>query len=198
MLPGLQTEITAAGVVAGKKLLPITWTKRGAWTELKLPPAPPDRPASLIAVKLQSVPKVDSTIGVHPNLATTIPLEFAEVKDAVKKEIRWMEKFGEWKHANQVSDWKDGGRAVWTVDVAEAGDYHLELHYKGDGKLVWRIETDDGVKLQNQQNSSPVYHSYPFGLLSFKSPGRHTIAVSLVEGPRDKASLQSIRLTPAE
>jgi alpha-L-fucosidase len=120
------------------------------------------------------------------------------VQDATKKEIRWMEKFGEWKHANQVSDWKPTGRATWTVDVAAAGDYRLELNYKGEGKLVWRIETDEGVTLQNQQNSSPIYHEFSFGLLTFKTPGRHTIAVSLVAGPPEKASLQALRLSPAE
>ena len=109
-----------------------------------------------------------------------------------------MEKFGEWKAANQVSDWKAGGQAVWAVNVAEAGDYRLDLNYKGEGKLVWRIDTDEGVKLQNQQNSSPIYHSHPFGLLTFKTPGQHTIAVSLVDGPREKASLQAIRLSPVE
>jgi alpha-L-fucosidase len=45
---------------------------------------------------------------------------------------------------------------------------------------------------------SPIYHSHPFGLITFKTPGQHTIAVSLVDGPRDKASLQSIRLSAAE
>lgn len=198
MLPGLQTEIAAAGIVSGGKLLPVSWKKRGTWTELQLPAAPPDHPASVIAIKLQAAPKVDQTLGLDPNLPTNLLLEFAEVKDATKKEIRWMEKFGEWKFANQVCEWKTGGQAIWTVNVAEAGDYRLELNYKGEGKLVWRIETDEGVKLQNQQNSSPIYHSHPFGLLTFKTPGQHTIAVSLVDGPRDKASLQAIRLSPVE
>lgn len=197
-LPGLQTGITAAGVVTGGKLQPVTWKQRGTWTELQLPAAPPDAPAAVIAVKLQGAPKVDQTLGVFPNASADLLLEFAEVQGATKKEIRWMEKFGEWKHANQVSDWQAGGRAVWTVDVAEAGDYRLDLTYKGEGRLVWRIETDEGVQLQNQQTSTPVYHAYPFGLLTFKAPGRHTIAVSLVEGPKDKASLTAIRLTPAE
>ncbi len=198
LLPGLQTPIVAAGVVSGGKLLPVTWKKRGTWTELQLPPAPPDAPAAVIAVKLQGSPQVDQTLGVHPNGPTSLPVEFVEVTDAVKKEIRWMEKFGEWKFANQVSDWKPTGRATWTVDVAEPGDYRIELNYKGDGKLVWRIETDEGVKLQNQQNSSPIYMAHSFGLLNFKTAGRHTVAVSLVAGPADKASLQAIRLTPAE
>jgi hypothetical protein len=43
-----------------------------------------------------------------------------------------------------------------------------------------------------------VYQAYPFGLLTFQRPGRHTIAVSLVSGPADKASLSAIRLTKAE
>ena len=198
MLPGLQTEIAAAGVVSDGKLLPVTWKKRGTWTELQLPPIPPDHPASVIAVKLRAAPQVDQTLGVHPNLPTSLLVEFAEVKDAIKEEIRWMEKFGEWKAANQVSAWKPSGRAVWTVNVAEAGDYRLDLKYKGEGRLVWRIETDEGLTLQNQQNSSPIYQSHAFGLLTFKTPGQHTLAVSLVDGSRDKASLQAIRLSPVQ
>jgi alpha-L-fucosidase len=198
LLPGLQSEIAAAGVVSGGKLRPVTWKKRGTWTELQLPAAPTDAPASVVALKLPGAPQVDQTLGVFPNASAELLLEFAEVQGATKKEIRWMEKFGEWKHANQVSDWQAGGRAVWTVDVAEAGDYRLALTYKGEGRLVWRIETDEGVKLQNQQTSTPVFHAFPFGLLTFKAPGRRTIAVSLVDGPRDKASLTALRLSPAE
>jgi len=198
MLPGLQTEIAAAGVVSNGKLLPVTWKKRGTWTELQLPPTPPDHPASVIAVKLRAAPQVDQTLGVHANLPTSLLVEFAAVKDAIKEEIRWMEKFGEWKAANQVSAWKPSGRAVWTVNVAEAGDYRLDLKYKGEGRLVWRIETDEGLTLQNQQNSSPIFQSHTFGLLTFKTPGQHTLAVSLVDGSRDKASLQAIRLSPVQ
>ena len=51
---------------------------------------------------------------------------------------------------------------------------------------------------QNQQNSSPIFQSHTFGLLTFKTPGQHTLAVSLVDGSRDKASLQAIRLSPVQ
>lgn len=198
LLPGLRTSIRSAVLRAEGREVPVTWARRGTWTELRLPAQPLERPAAVLAVTLESAPEVDPTIGIHPNLPTALLLEFAEVADATKKEIRWMEKFGEWKFAQQVSDWRAGGRARWTVDVAEAGDYRLELNYRGEGKLVWRIQTDEGFELQNQQNSSSVYHAYPFGLLTFRTPGRHTLSVSLVEGARDKASLQAIRLSPAE
>jgi alpha-L-fucosidase len=198
MLPGLQTPIAAAGIMSGGKLLPVAWKKVGTWTEIQLPPAPSDGPASVIAVKLTGKPQVDQTIGVQPNVTTPLLVEFAEAADATKKEIRWMEKFGEWKHVTQVSDWKPVGRATWTVDVVEPGDYRIDLNYKGEGKLVWRIETDEGVKLQNQQNSSPIYMAHSFGLLTFNTVGRHTITVSLVDGPSDKASLKEISLTRVE
>jgi alpha-L-fucosidase len=198
LLPGLQTEIAAAAVVVGGKLQPVKWTARGTWTELQVPAAPPDRPASVVAVKLNGQAEVDPTLGIHPNAPATLLVEFAEVNGAEKKDIRWMEKFGEWKFASQVSKWSDAGKAVWTADVCEAGDYRLELTYKGEGRLAWRIETDEGVKLQNQQNSSPVYHAYPMGLLTFHKPGKHTIAVSLVDGDRENASLEAVRLSPAD
>lgn len=197
-LPGLQTPIVDAGVVSGGKLIPVTWKKRGTWTELQLPDAAPDSPASVVALKLQTAPQVDQAFGVPPNVPTKLLVEFAEVTAATKERIGWMEKFGEWKKATQVSNWKSGGRAVWSVDVADAGDYRIELEYRGDGRLVWHIETDEGVTLQNQQNSSAVYHSYPFGLLTFKRPGKHTITVSLVAGSPEKASLHAIRLSATQ
>jgi alpha-L-fucosidase len=198
MLPGLKTEIAAAGVVVNDKLQPITWKAHGTWTELHLPAAMPDQPASVVAVKLKEPAKVDTALGIHPNIPTPLLVAFAEVSGAEKKSIRWMEKFGEWKAADQVSRWSETGKAVWTVDVCEAGDYRVELAYKGEGRLVWRIETDEGVTVQNQQNATAVYEAYPFGLLTFKTPGKHTLTVSLVEGDREKASLHALHARPTE
>jgi alpha-L-fucosidase len=198
MLPGLKTEIAAAGVVVNDKLQPITWKAHGTWTELHLPAAMPDQPASVVAVKLKEPAKVDTALGIHPNIPTPLLVAFAEVSGAEKKSIRWMEKFGEWKAADQVSRWSETGKAVWTVDVCEAGDYRVELAYKGEGRLVWRIETDEGVTVQNQQNATAVYEAYPFGLLTFKTPGKHKLTVSLVEGDREKASLHALHARPTE
>lgn len=198
-LPGLKTEIAAAAILVDGQLRSVPWKKHGSWTEIVLPPRPPgERVASVVAVKLQGAPQADLTSSLHPNAPATLLAEFAEVTGATKKDIRWMEKFGEWKHANQVSEWQKTGKATWTIEVAEPGDYRVELTYRGEGKLVWAIESSEGVRLQNQQNSSTVYHAYPFGLLSFARAGRHTVSVSLVAGPPDKASLTAMKLTRAE
>ncbi len=198
LLPGLRTDIAEASIVADDQTLAVQWSRRGTWTELRLPAGMPERPASVVEVKLTGTTDVDQTPGVYPNVATTLPVEFADVTDAEKDTHRWMEKFGEWKHVTQVGRWKPSGKATWTVDVADAGDYRLEMIYRGDGRLVWAIETDEGETLQNQQAAASLYHAYPFGLLTFRAPGKRTITVSLVDGNRDQASLESIRLSPVE
>ena len=60
------------------------------------------------------------------------------------------------------------------------------------------ITSDEGVVVQNQQNSSAVYSYYEMGLLKFEKPGKHTITVSLIDGNRKGTSLKEIRLTPEE
>ena len=200
-LSGFTGEIVGATLRGGSgDLLPLKWTTRGSWTAIEggeLPAGAIAGPASVIELTLKAAPKVDTTPGVHPNLPTPLLTEFATAENATKKELQWMEKFGEWKHVTQVGEWKPGGKATWEIDVAEAGAYHLDLSYRGEGRPVWSITTGEGAKLQNQQAATAVYQAHPFGILRFAKPGRHTISVGLVEGDPQKASLESIRLTPA-
>ena len=135
---------------------------------------------------------------MYPNIASQLLVEFASAENATKRELQWMEKFGEWKHMTQVGQWEPEGRVSWTVDVAASGPYYMDLNYKGEGRLVWRIETSEGRFLQNQQNSASVYHSYPFGLITFDKPGKKTITISLLDGDRAKASLSALTIRPAE
>lgn len=193
-LPGLKTKIKSAAILAADGEQPITWAEHGTWTELRVPLAPADHPASVIKVTLAGAPVVDQTHGVHPNTDAVLLAEFAAVQGAIEKDIRWMEKFGEWKHVHQVSDWSENGAVVWDVDVLEAGDYHVELRYKGEGRLTWRVETDEGDRLQNNQNSSHVYSNYTMGQLNFKTAGKRTLSVSLVDGDPAKSSLAALRI----
>ena len=80
--------------------------------------------------------------------------------------------------------------------MAKAGDYHLSLTYRGEGRPVWAIKTDEGQSLQNQQAGTSGYHTYPFGILRFKAAGKHSITVSLVDGNFELTSLKSIGLAP--
>jgi len=199
-LPGLDTKIVSAHILEGSKSTEIRYEKKMGWTLFKLPCQPADTPVSVIEVKLDShaeTANVNTDLGVYPNIGTTLLAEFAEVFEARKETIKWMEKFGEWKHVNQISQWGDKSKAVWSVNVFEPGYYSLELRYKGNGRLVWRTATDEGVFIQNQQAATEKYQNYPMGIIEFKKPGNHTLTVSLVEGDPETSSLESILIKPA-
>jgi len=141
---------------------------------------------------------VNTNQGVYPNVEAPLLGTFAKVSDAEQAEIRWMEKFGEWKHANQITNWGANGKAEWTVEVFKPGYYYLDLKYSGEGRLVWKTVTDEGVMVQNQQAATEKYQSYRMGIIQFKKAGRHTITVSLVEGNPKTSSLESINIKPID
>jgi len=198
-LPGLENAIVSAEIIGGKTPFVITSEQVNGWTIIKVPFKPADSMVSVIELKLGSDAKsikANTIQAIYPNYEVQILAEFAQVAGAEKKEIRWMEKFGEWKHANQISDWGNDGKAVWTVEVFKPGYYYLDLKYKGTGRLVWKTVTDEGITIQNQQAATNQYQNYPMGILEFKKAGKHTISVSLMEGDPKTSSLESISIKP--
>ena len=198
-LPGLNSKIRSVRLL-GSESREITFDQINAWTVFAVPFAPADSPASVIEVTLDVEAEnsnVDGTLGIYPNIESELLVEFSEVFSAEKMEVKWMEKFGEWKHVNQISKWEENSKAEWTVEVFEPGYYYLDLNYKGEGRLVWKTTTDEGIMVQNQQAATEKYHQYNMGIIEFKTAGRHTISVSLVEGNPETSSLKSVIVRPS-
>jgi len=198
-LPGLESKINSVKVLSDAGTENLNFQQDSEWTIIQTPYKPADALVSVIEVELDVLAenaKVNTNLGVYPNTENVLPSDFADVSGAEKLSIRWMEKFGEWKHANQISKWQDGGKAEWTVNVNKPGYYYLDLKYAGKERLVWKTETDEGIIVQNQQAATEKYVFYKMGILEFKTAGMHTISVSLVEGDPETSSLESVRITP--
>ncbi|WP_218759022.1 alpha-L-fucosidase [Polaribacter sp. AHE13PA] len=201
-LPGLKTKIKSAYIVNPKgknKKVKFNQSDDTDWVSFDVPYKAPDDLISVIEVKFNEDDTIlveDNSLGVYPNTDTVLITEFGEAKNATQSNKRWMEKFGEWKHADQVSDWKENGTITWNIDVKEAGYYYLDLSYAGKERLVWKTVTDEGVTVQNQQAATEKYVFYSMGILEFKTPGLHTITTSLVEGDKKTSSLKSLKLRP--
>lgn len=196
-LPGFDEKIVSAEILGGETPVSITSEQKNGWTIFNVPFKSADPLVSVIEVKLEIDArslKVNTNQGIYPNIDAPLLSAFARVKDAEQKEKRWMEKFGEWKHVNQINNWGKEGQVEWRVDVFEPGYYYLDLKYSGEGRLVWKTVTDEGVVVQNQQAATEKYVSYPMGILQFKTAGKHTITVSLVEGDPKSSSLESISI----
>ncbi len=195
-LPGLESKILSAKIINGSE---ISYKTKHGWTIFEVPCKPADSPASVIEVVLESkaeTAKVNTNHGIYPNIETNLLVEFAEISGAEKEEVKWMEKFGEWKHVNQVSKWEENSKAEWIVEVFKPGYYYLDLNYKGEDRLVWKTSTDEGIMVQNQQAATEKYVAYHMGILEFKTAGKHTISVSLVEGNTETSSLKSVVIKP--
>ena len=199
-LPGLKSQITAAAVMDGSKrqTQSIKYTQVGGWTKFSVPLERPDSPAAVIAVQLTGKPEADPIHGVDPLMDTTIKALFATVTNAKLLKDSWMEKFGEWKTHHSVSEWDNGGKAVWTFEVLTPGFYRIDLTYKGKGRTEWALDSDEQEHMQNQQNGGHVYPRFPLGILEFKAAGRHTLAVSLLNGDRSATKLEAVHFTPVK
>ena len=201
-LPGLKTKIKSAYIInpnGRNKKVKFNQSNDTDWVSFNVPYKAPDDLISVIEVKFDKEDTIsveDNSLGIYPNTDTILITEFGEAKNATQSNKRWMEKFGEWKHADQVSNWKENGTITWNIDVKEAGYYYLDLSYAGKKRLVWKTVTDEGVALQNQQAATEKYIFYSMGILEFKTPGLHTITTSLVEGDKKTSSLKSLKLRP--
>ena len=199
-LPGLKKEIVSARLLKGAKGEKISFEHKHGWTVFNVPFQPGDVPASVIELTFKTPPEpadVDPALGLSPDTGISLLTVFANIKGAESKAISWMEKFGEWKHVTQISKWTEGSSATWTIDVLMPGYYYIELVYKGKGRLVWNISSDEGAVVQNQQAATEKFRNYPMGILEFKKPGKHTLKVSLVEGNKEDASLSELRIYPS-
>lgn len=195
-LPGLKTEIVSARLLKEEGSEPLDHQVSNGWTILQVPPAAPEKLASVIEIDLEDTLMVDPAFGIDPNLDTEIEAEFALVKGAAQSEKRWMEKFGEWKRITHVHDWQPGGSAAFEVHVLKAGDYCVNLTYAGEGRVVWGVSVEGGERIQNQQNSSHNYQEFPIGWINFPKPGKYSISITCLDGDFEAASLQAIRISP--
>ncbi|MBT2161520.1 alpha-L-fucosidase [Zobellia barbeyronii] len=195
-LPGLKNTIKSADLLVDGKGQKLETTTEDGWVAISLPARRNERLISVIELEIEGSPEVAVSNSIDPVFSTVLPVDFATAEGCAIAEKRWMEKFGEWKHIEQAQDWKEGSKVTWEIEVKDPGYYQTELNYAGEGRLVWNITSDEGVVVQNQQNSSEVYSYYEMGLIKFNKPGKHTITVSLVDGKKSNASLKEIRLTP--
>ena len=198
VLPSLQNKVKKAKLLVNGKRKKVKTSQKNGWTTIYLPAKRPEKLVSVVEVEVEGTIKVNHSLTLDPSYSTNFSVAFAESKNCSIAEKRWMEKFGEWKHIEQAQDWTDASKVTWEVEIMQPGYYQIDLNYAADGKTVWRMDSDEGAIVQNQQNGSHVYKYYEMGLMKFKKAGKHKVSVSIVEGNKEKASLKEIRFTPLE
>lgn len=195
-LPGLQTDIVSARILGEKQKQRIKFKKEAGWTILNVPFQKPDQLISVIELEMKGDQiQVDNTQAVDPEIGIKdLSVLFTQTTNCHVYKSSWMEKFGEWKHVHCISDLNRKGRATWTIDIQTPGTYQIDLKARGEGRIVWKVEGDEGQIVQNQQGVSSYFQEKAIGWIKFDKKGKHTLSVSMPEG--GKADLSAITLTP--
>ncbi|WOH38140.1 alpha-L-fucosidase [Thalassotalea fonticola] len=208
-LPSLQNSVLNAEMLSdGAK---VRFVKDNETLTLTLPKKLNEDLIHVVEISLDGTPKVSSQAlaidGVYP---TILAADFATVTAAKIEEIRWMEKFGEHKHSQNISQWQHkNANAQWQVNVLTPGKYTVKIEYAsdlaGDGSQ-WQIQANDdtlsfvtmdtgyrrsllGSKDSKGKKIKPRmrYEMVELGLLNLTKSGLQTITLSPRVAQHDQA-----------
>lgn len=195
-VPGVLTRIDEVKLLTEKKEKKLKYTQEENWLVIDIPTTMPEKLVSVLRLRpaKHAEFKADATLAIDPEIGLYASTLFATVQNGNMRKHSWMEKFGEWKNAHVVDNWKESTTVTWEIEVKTPGLYQVDLNYAGESRLVWQVTNEEGYALQNQQNASAIYTSHPIGWIEFKKPGKQKVSVRLLEGKR--ASLNGINFKP--
>ena len=199
-LPGLRTPLKGASLLTSDKQQKLKYESTDGWTTFSLPAERPDSYAAVIELTFApgTEPEVDRTLALDPSRESELSVHFATTDGCHASKSSWMEKFGEWKHLHRVDDLGRGGAVKWDFMVKEPGVYQVELLVRGDGRHVWRLESEEGELLQNQQGASSKFTKVPLGWMRFNAAGPHTVTLTMPDGASTPAEVASVTFTPVD
>lgn len=198
-LHGLDTPITQVEILDGVRATPVAAvTTVGTWTTITVPAQRPDPLVSVIRVTCAAKPAVTPGFGLEPASSLSMAADFATATGVTCKRVGWMEKFGEWKHQVFAQDWTPTGAVTWEFDVMEPGTWRVDLSYAAQGRTAWKVVSDEGVAIQNNQNGAAVVGRHPIGEMTFAKAGRHTLTVHLLDGDPKAVRLATLHVVPNE
>jgi alpha-L-fucosidase len=209
VVPGLKARVLRARVSNGATL-PVKPNRDGV--ELQLPAR---RPAGLIPVL-----EVETAGSLEPNREVYVlkghenSLDSGGAKLAGCKpvQVQWMEKFGDWKHAECAAQWAGAGsEAVWAFRTTEPGEYYADVEYTLpaeddysewkltlDGKAVTfpLIDTGERAKRTAFGGALPRFREYRVGRIRVETAGTHELKLGPTGDAGKGARIAGVRLRP--
>ena len=194
-LSGLQSKILTAHVLNTQDQTVKFKKETNGWTSIILPQKRPDVLVPVVALQLNEPAKVNTTIGIDPALKTSLSSIFAQCDGCDKKELRWMQKFGEWKYADNLLNWTNDASGAWNVNVAKPGQYLLEVEYSADDNVdfsEWNFHfQNDSIVMQALDTGERKNSKRQFAGKTLYRFRTDTVGIVVLE-----PGLQSIEVSP--
>ncbi|MBM4083518.1 MAG: hypothetical protein FJ272_01905 [Planctomycetes bacterium] len=143
---------------------------------------------------------------------------FAMFKSAVSPfnivNVRWMEKFGDWKHAECLAGWRGAeSTATWQFHTVEPSSFYLDVEYTcpaEDDYSEWQvtldgqrltfplIDTGERPKRAAFGGALPRFRTYRIGVVDFANPGPHQLHLGPASPEGKGIRISSLILMPAK
>jgi len=108
----------------------VAFSRKGGHLRLAIPAVAPDGPATVIKLTVGGqVKAAGGGLFLHDGLANEFAAPFASLHGCRHGKRSWMEKFGDWHHADVIVGWKRGSSARWEFGAVRAGMYCLYADY---------------------------------------------------------------------
>jgi alpha-L-fucosidase len=203
LVPGLRTPPKRARLIGGGD---VHAEMMGQNVALHLPQP---RPASLIptvVLELDVHPETERLDCILAGCRNVLETAVAARTGCELRAVRWMEKFGDWKHAECLADWQPGtGSASWDFRTLEPVSFHLDIEYTcpeegdysewavevaGTEMIFPLIDTGERAKRAVFGGHLPRFRTYRVGLIDLPGPGQYRLTLRpLASAPVRVASL---------
>ncbi|MFA6290937.1 MAG: alpha-L-fucosidase [Victivallales bacterium] len=129
IVPDIRLQSPQATVFAtGEKL---QLSQRKGIITIKIPPLAPVSPVTVICLKFSGRLSVTGIRRIlHPGLSNSFEAPFAEIAHCSNGKRQWMEKFGDWHHADVIENISNGSTLSWQFDALGSELRNVVLEYE--------------------------------------------------------------------
>ena len=211
IVPGLKTKIKSARLEGGRKL-PIK--SNAEVVEITLPARRPDVLIPVVTVELAGAPEASRQHYVLNGCLNELNSGEAHPSGCTINEVDWMEKFGDWKHAECLGGWSGAASsATWEFRTVEPGTFYLDVEYTcpaEDDYAEWRvrcgdtdvtfplIDTGERATRKAFDCALPRFRTYRVGMIDFPKAGIQRLVLNPTGLAGKGIRISALTLVPVE
>ncbi len=210
VVPGLRSKVRGATLDGGAA---VKFAASADGVVLTVPRMAPAGIVPVIALTVEGDVKASRDPYVLAGYRNLLVPGLAKIEGAKAGSVRWMEKFGDWHHAETLEGWGGAASAAsWDFHTVEPGAFYLDVEYTCpaeddysewqvtvDGKRVTfpLVDTGERAKRAAFAGALPRFRNYRVGRFELGKAGAHQVAF----GPTGEAGkgirVASLTLSPA-
>jgi alpha-L-fucosidase len=214
IVPGLKTSAKSAHLAGAGEL---TVRHSAEAMTITVPRNRPDALIPVVVLELAAPPEASREPFVLNGCRQILETGMAKLQGCEVRMVRWMEKFGDWKHAECLTGWRGaGGSATWEFRTVEPGSFYLEVEYTCPAESdysEWQLTLngqrvsfpliDTGERAnrtafdKKQGGPLPRFRSYRVGLFDLPKDGIHQLSIGPTGDAGNAVRIASLVLTPA-